>query len=410
MSSPFNRTIWNKLWLLVGAPLLWATACTDADDVVPSDPDETCRKQIALVVDSGDGQTTDDTGSTSTTAATKAALPAAEATFCFWEVSLFQQTGEVTQFIHSFDVTPDVMLDSLYQRSYTTPYYYPTNYASIYGYAYAVDTAARLTATTTQVAPVDTTLYTDLSAKQTVTFKQGKGVTTDSTYWGQVYVARSQSGAGYVSASLTNDYTNSSDRRFYFSHCTTRIALQMCRSTNMSGSGSTTVSNIKVYAPKRCRPTQLDWNAQKGFYAVSCDSTTQGAEKVDSTTALLAYKGQLYAGDYVYAGSLYLLLDDYVLQAQKDCSQLQLYITVYYDKIPKDYTLTLSMTPDPLTKTDNFYHINESYTVKIIFESDAVTAKGVFDSWDTGNAPIITWIKPGSKDDTTTFHKQYLYR
>lgn len=352
---------------LIGLVLL--AACTDQVSETP--PDET-----------GGPITLFSAEESSTT--TTPAQPAARAHFCFWKVDLFNSLGVAEQFVHYFDVESDSTLNQLYRKAFNTSYYYPMNYASVYGYAYAVDTALHWTATTTR--PQDTLQFEATGSQQTVTFTSAGSTQPDSA-WSRVYVSHNADGAGYVNASVRNPYTDEASKRFYFSHCVTRISLKMGRSTNMTGDDAATVRDITVYAPKRCTPTQLDFDLKEGFKAVYADSTAEDAGDYSSTPSL-TYAGQLPSGESIYVGSLYLLLDHYAPTSAGTLLPLQL--KADYGTTRKRFNLTLSFVPDA-SKVGKYYLPGESYSAIITFDTDALILQTETEDWETGKTKIEIW-------------------
>lgn len=316
-------------------------------------------------------------------------IPAANVHFCFWKVELFNSEGVAKTFNHYFDAWPESTLDQLYLQPYNTPAYYPPNYASIYGYAFAEDKELNLTVDTTNYAPIVddniTATFDETNKKvlQTVRFTTDKGETPDPSVWGQIYVTRSQEGLGYVTGSLQDSYSEKEPKLFYFTRDVTRLKIRLKRSTNISGDDvNSLVSNIYCYVPNRCIPTQLDMTLEDGYRAVYADSATEAAGKIGEKEVLY-YGGYLSSDEYREAGNLYLLLGHYTINRSKGGEQLPMEITATYGTTTKHFKYTLNLTGVE-TKTSAHFLPNEVYTVRIVFDLDALIISPVFEDWENG--------------------------
>jgi hypothetical protein len=432
-------------------PVTLFAAMTDTNDDDPSIGTNTGDNSTSSGGSNTDGSNTDgsstDTNSSdgtstnaSTTSAAGAVVPVAQTHFCFWQVELLNSAGGSKMFAHYSDVDPEPTLDLLYHQPYSTLCYYPTNYGYIYGYAFAEEVSAGLKAT---VNCIDETAYFDENkVLQTVTFTKETSTTNNAgttpaqasaddastsnnatstpaqasandeatatnqstapelSAWGQIYVSRNYTDGnytgGYVRANLNDRYSNEDSKRFYFTHCVTRFKLKMKRSENMTGDNTTaTVHNIRIYAPKRCFPTHLAWTVQDGFYAASSYADDADGNDFDTDNPVFSYPGFLLQGEYREEESIiYLLLDHYSPYADTDYPQLPLLIKATYGSdeyaTEKTFDYNLSLKTNASKKGLN-YRANESYTVHLIFDSDALHLKADLDTWETGNVTFLIW-------------------
>lgn len=380
--------------LLTGLTLWGITACADDADVATQETAPGVLIAISSSVADNVGDTTPaagttDAGTTTTDASTSTSttvttVPKAQTHFCFWKVEKFNSAGAAQKFSHYFDVSPDSTLDKLYHTAYHTPAYYPTDYASVYGYAYAHEVDAQWTAATTTFYSSSTiSTYGEQKVLQTVRFTTADGTVPDSSVWGEIYVARSALGNGYVSASLQEPYQNASGKWFYFTHCVTRLRLRLQRSSNMTGDQEGTVGNVRFYVPNRCIPTQLDMTLEKGYHAVYADSTATTADSL-CEKPVFTYGGLLPSGEYREAGSMYLLLEHYTPNVVEGCEQLPLKIEADYGSTTKHFSYKLNLTPNA-TKQGTHFRENESYTVRLVFDTDALNLQTVYEDWENGH-------------------------
>jgi hypothetical protein len=336
-------------------------------------------------------------------------IPEANAHFCFWKVELFNSEGVAQTFYHYFDANPEQTLDRLCAEPYNTPGYYPPNYASVYGYAFAEDKALNLTVETTDYSAtsdddVATATFGKNQMLQTVKYTNENNETPDSI-WGQIYVARSKTGDGYVSASIRDSYNETEAKRFYFKHCVTRIKLLLRRSAKMTGDA--TVKNVRIYTLNRCHPTHLMMDLEQGYRAVYIDPADVEAGKESTayeypTTPTTQYLGQLTTTTFISTESpLYLLLEDYTpditvpKEADYEANPLPLRITAYYGDELKEFNIKLQAA-----EKEGFYRLNESYTVRITFDTDMLTLESNLSDWENGATSILVYEKDAEVIET----------
>jgi hypothetical protein len=171
--------------------------------------------------------------------------------------------------------------------------------------------------------------------------------------------------------------------------------------------GDATVKNVRIYTLNRCHPTHLMMDLEQGYRAVYMDPADVEAGEESTayeypTTPTTQYLGQLTTTTFISTESpLYLLLEDYTpditvpKEADYEANPLPLRITAYYGDELKEFNIKLQAA-----EKEGFYRLNESYTVRITFDTDMLTLESNLSDWENGATSILVYEKDAEVIET----------